>query len=324
MTVIRRAPLGSEPRGRRHNGRSTTSSRPNGEPSRTIRKAVIPVAGLGTRFLPATKAQPKEMLTLVDKPIIQYIVEEAVASGISDIILVTGQSKRAIEDHFDRNFELEYRLRQQGKHKTLTEMQAISNLANFIYVRQKRPAGLGDAIRVTRHLIGEEPFAVLLGDDIIDAKVPALRQMMRVYERYRDPVIGVTEVAAREVDRYGIIEPRIVEERVYEVRRIVEKPDARRAPSRLAVTGRYILTPEIFGLLKEIKPGRGGEIQLTDALRALLAKRNLLAYQYQGEWFDCGDKLSFLKATVHFALKHNDLAKPFKQFLRRTLKERVR
>lgn len=285
----------------------------------TVRKAVIPVAGFGTRFLPATKAQPKEMLTLVDKPIIQYIVEEAVAAGIRDIILVTGQSKRAIEDHFDRSFELETRLKEQGKTSMLAEVRRISDLANFIYVRQKRPAGLGDAIKVARHLVGSEPFAVLLGDDIIDARIPALLQMVRLYERYRDPILGVTEVSSRDVSRYGIIQPRAIEDRVFEVRGIVEKPTLSRAPSRLAVVGRYILTPEIFSILDRTRPGRGGEVQVTDALHQLLRHRNVIAYECNGTYFDCGDKLSFLEATVHFALKHKELAAPFKKYLRATV-----
>lgn len=280
-----------------------------------IRKAVIPVAGLGTRFLPATKAQPKEMLTLVDKPIIQYIVEEAVKSGIEEIIFVTSANKRAIEDHFDRNFELEYRLRQKNKQTELAQILKISDMAEFIYVRQKTPKGLGHAILTVKNLIGDEPFAVLLGDDIIDAKTPAIQQLINVYYKYQDSVVGVAEMTKDKLHRYGIIDPIKIEKQVWQIKEIVEKPQAAQAPSRLAVTGRYVLTPEIFPYLAKQKPGVGGEINLTDALAKYIKQRSAYACQYQGAYYDCGDKLEFIKAIVQFGLKHPDFQKKLKKYL---------
>lgn len=281
-----------------------------------IRKAVIPVAGFGTRFLPATKAQPKEMLTVVDKPIIQYIVEEAVQSGIEEIIFVTSANKRAIEDHFDRNFELEYRLRQKGKKTELAEMLKISDMAKFIYVRQKTPKGLGHAVLTARELIGDEPFVVIAGDDIIDSKVPAIKQLMRVYERYEDIVLGVTKVDKKETYKYGIIDPIKIDERTVEIRRLVEKPASNKAPSNLAVTGRYILTPEIFDFLAKQKPGAGGEIQLTDAIARYIKERAGYACLYEGDYYDCGNKLEFMKAIINFGLKRSAFKKELKKYLR--------
>lgn len=281
-----------------------------------VRKAIIPVAGLGTRFLPATKAQPKEMLTLVDKPVIQYIVEEAVAAGIEEIIFITSSNKRAIEDHFDRNFELEYRLRQKHKKETLKDLLYISDMAQFIYVRQKTPKGLGHAIATARPLIGDEPFAVLLGDDVIDARVPAIKQLMQVYNRYKDIVVGVTRVPKKETDKYGIIDPIFLDEHTTEVKRLIEKPKPEKAPSNLAVTGRYILTPEIFDFLAKQKAGAGGEIQLTDAIAHYIKKRAGYACIYKGDWYDCGKKLEFIKAIINFGLKRSEFRQPLKKYLR--------
>ncbi|PWB38820.1 MAG: UTP--glucose-1-phosphate uridylyltransferase [Parcubacteria group bacterium] len=281
-----------------------------------IRKAVIPVAGLGTRFLPATKAQPKEMLPLVDKPLIQYIVEEAVASGIEEIIFVTSSTKRAIEDHFDRAFELEYRLRQKGKKSELDQLQQISNMAKFCYVRQKSPKGLGHAIYTAQPLVGDEPFAVLLGDDIIDAKIPALKQMIAVYQKYGQVVLGCTKVAKSETHKYGIIDPLPVSDRLVKVKRIVEKPRAAQAPSQLAVTGRYVLTPEIFKILAKGRKGAGGEIQLTDALAVYFKNHPGYACVYQGDYYDCGSKLEFIKAIVRFSLKRPEFKKELKKYLK--------
>jgi UTP--glucose-1-phosphate uridylyltransferase len=282
-----------------------------------VRKAIIPVAGLGTRFLPATKAQPKEMLSLVDKPIIQYIVEEAVKSGIEEIIFVTSQTKRAIEDHFDRNFELEYRLRQKKQKKILQNLLYISDMAKFIYVRQKTPKGLGHAIYSAKELIGDEPFAVLLGDDIIDSKTPALKQLIAVYEKYKDIVLGVTEVDKRYTDKYGIIDPLFINKSVAEIKRIVEKPKPNVAPSNLAVTGRYILLPEIFKILEKQKPGVGGEIQITDALDKYIRKNVGYACIYSGRYYDCGKKLEFIKATIDFSLKRPEFKKPLRAYLKK-------
>ena len=285
--------------------------------NQTVKKAIIPVAGFGTRFLPATKAQPKEMLTLVDKPVIQYIVEEAVSSGITDIILVTGQNKRAIEDHFDRNFELEYRLKQSKKSDLLDEMDKISNLAKFYYVRQKTPLGDGHAILQARDLIGEnEPVAVLFGDDVIDSKKPALKQLIDVYEKYQDPVIAVHNVAKKDVSRYGIMDAVKTEERTYEVKGLVEKPSPNEAPSTLAATGKYIITPDIFEALAKTKGGRDKEIRLIDGFIEVVKKRAIYAYEFEGQRYDCGSKFGFLEATVQFALKHPELKKDFAKYLK--------
>jgi UTP--glucose-1-phosphate uridylyltransferase len=281
-----------------------------------IRKAVFPAAGLGTRFLPATKAQPKEMLPIVDKPTIQYVVEEAVRSGIEDVIIVTGRGKNAIEDHFDRSLELEQALLQKGKTDLVEEIQKISSLISVSYIRQKEPLGLGHAILVARSLIGDEPFAVFLGDDIIDSEEPCMGQMMRAYEQYGDAIIAVQEVPRQEVRHYGIIDGVQVGDRVFQIRDMVEKPEPEEAPSNLAIIGRYILPPLIFELLEETRPDQGGEIQLTSALRALLNRRAVYGYQFEGKRYDAGNKLGFLKATVEFALKRQDLAEEFRAYLK--------
>lgn len=285
--------------------------------TQAVRKAIIPVAGFGTRFLPATKAQPKEMLTLVDKPVIQYIVEEAVAAGITDIILVTGQNKRAIEDHFDRNFELEYRLKQKKKTDLLKQIDRISNLANFYYVRQKTPLGDGHAILQARDLISpDEPVAVLFGDVVTESKVPVVKQLMAVYEKYRSPVIAVEKVDKKEVDKYGVVDALPAGERTYKVRGLVEKPKAEEAPSNLAVTGKYIITFDIFQDLAKIKGGADREIRLIDGLREALKRRAIYAYEFEGRRYDCGSKIGFLQATVQFGLKHPELKKDFAKYLK--------
>ncbi|MEK6660849.1 MAG: UTP--glucose-1-phosphate uridylyltransferase GalU [candidate division NC10 bacterium] len=281
-----------------------------------IRKAVLPAAGLGTRFLPATKAQPKEMLPIVDKPTIQYVVEEAAASGIEDIIIVTGRGKNAIEDHFDRSLELQIALERKGKDGQLREIQRISELASFCYVRQEEPLGLGHAILVTRALVGNEPFAVLLGDDIIDAEVPCLRQMISVFDKYRSSIIAVQQVPREETSSYGIIDHKPVEDSVYRIEDLVEKPTPDTAPSDLAIIGRYILTPEIFDALEQTLPDEGGEIQLTNGLRILLRTQAIYGLAFRGRRYDAGSKLGFLKATVQFALKRPDLAPGFRSYLK--------
>ena len=281
-----------------------------------IRKAVVTAAGWGTRFLPATKAQPKEMLPLVDKPMIQYVIEEAVASGIKHIIIVTALGKRAIEDHFDRSVELELALKKKGDGELLKKVQRISELADICYIRQKEQLGLGHAILVTKDLIGDEPFAIFLPDDIIEAKVPAMKQMIEVYNRYQHSVIAVEPVAKEDTKAYGIIAPKQVEDRVYQVLSLVEKPEPKDAPSDLGIVGRYILTPEIFGMLEKTAPGKGGEIQLTDGLRLLLEKQPIYAYQFEGIRYDTGTPLGFLKASVEFALRRPDIGHNFKEYLR--------
>ena len=281
-----------------------------------IRKAVLPAAGLGTRFLPATKAQPKEMLPIVDKPTIQYVVEEAAASGIEHIIIVTGRGKNAIEDHFDRSLELQIALERKGNDGQLKEIQRISELASFCYVRQKEPLGLGHAILVTRALVGNEPFAVLLGDDIIDAEVPCLSQMISVFDKYRSSIIAVQQVPREETSSYGIIDHKPVEDSVYRIEDLVEKPTPDTAPSDLAIIGRYILTPEIFDALEQTLPDEGGEIQLTNGLRMLLRTQAIYGLAFRGRRYDAGSKLGFLKATVQFALKRPDLAPGFRSYLK--------
>jgi UTP--glucose-1-phosphate uridylyltransferase len=283
-----------------------------------IRKAVFPAAGLGTRFLPATKAQPKEMLPLVDKPIIQYVVEEAVAAGLTNIIIVTGRGKNAIEDHFDVSYELEKLLEERGKTDLLDEVRAISGMINVAYVRQKETLGLGHAVLVARDLVGDEPFAVMLGDDIIDSAVPCMRQMTDVFERYGGPVIAVHQVPRQEISAYGVIDgvPEGDSGRVYRIRDMVEKPKVDEAPSDLAIIGRYILTPDIFTALEQTPRDAGGEIQLTNGLRALQERRALYGYRFEGVRHDAGNKLGFLKATVEFALKREDLGGPFRAYLK--------
>jgi UTP--glucose-1-phosphate uridylyltransferase len=281
-----------------------------------IRKAILPAAGLGTRFLPATKAQPKEMLPIVDKPTIQYVVEEAAASGIEDIIIVTGRGKNAIEDHFDRSLELQMTLERTGKDEQLEEILRISELTSFCYVRQKDPLGLGHAILVARALVGDEPFAVLLGDDIIDADVPCLKQLIQAFERHRSPIVAVQQVPAEEVGSYGIIDAKPIGDSIYQILDMVEKPSPEAAPSDLAIIGRYILTPEIFEALDQTEPDPQGEIQLTDGLRKLLKSQSLYGVAFRGRRYDAGNKLGFLKATVQFALKRPDLAPGFRAYLR--------
>ncbi len=282
-----------------------------------IRKAVFPAAGLGTRFLPATKAQPKEMLPLVDKPIIQYGVEEAVASGVDNIILVTGRGKNAIEDHFDVSVELESFLEARGKKEQLEEIRKISNLINFSYVRQGEPLGLGHAVLVTKNLVGQEPFAVILADDVIDADPPALQQMIDVFGEVDGPVLAVERVPRDTVSSYGIIAADEIKPGVYEIRDLVEKPPVEEAPSDLAIIGRYILTPDIFPALETIGQDRGGEIQLTNGLRELLKKRPIYGCEIKGVRHDTGNKLGFLKAVVYFALRRPDLAGPFREYLKK-------
>jgi UTP--glucose-1-phosphate uridylyltransferase len=281
-----------------------------------IRKAVFPAAGLGTRFLPATKAQPKEMLPLVDKPIIQYGVEEAVASGVDNIILVTGRGKNAIEDHFDVSVELETFLQVRGKTELLAEIRKISNLINFSYVRQGEPLGLGHAVLVTRNLVGDEPFAVILGDDVIDAQPPALRQMIDVFQEVDGPVLAIERVPEQDVSAYGILDAEEIRPGVYRIRDLVEKPPRNEAPSNLAIIGRYILTPDIFPALEATQSDRTGEIQLTNGLRRLLKDRPIYGCQVEGVRHDTGNKLGFLKAVVYFALRRPDLAEPFAEYLR--------
>ena len=281
-----------------------------------IRKAVITAAGLGTRFLPATKAQPKEMLPLLAKPIIQYVIEEAVASGIEQIIIVTALGKQAIENYFDRSFELEFALRQKGDEKLLHEVQRVSELANICYVRQKEQLGLGHAVSITEDLVGDEPFALFLPDDIIESEMPAMKQMLQVYDRYRCSVIAVETVAPENSRAYGMIEPKQIEDRVYQVLSLVEKPEPEEAPSDLGVVGRYILTPEIFDLLERTPPGKGGEIQLTDGLQLLLEQQKIYACRFEGRRHDTGTPLGFLKASVELALRSPDLGVEFSEYLR--------
>jgi UTP--glucose-1-phosphate uridylyltransferase len=286
--------------------------------SSVIRKAVFPAAGLGTRFLPATKAQPKEMLPLVDKPIIQYGVEEAVGSGISNIILVTGRGKNAIEDHFDVSVELETFLEARGKREQLEEVRKISNMINFAYVRQGEPLGLGHAVLVARELVGNEPFAVILGDDVIDARPPAIQQMIEVFEKVDGPVLAVERVPRDDISSYGVVaidESAVLPKGVYKVSNLVEKPPKEEAPSDLAIIGRYILTPDIFTSLSETAKDRTGEIQLTNGLRQLLKSRPIYACEIDGVRHDTGNKLGFLKAVVYFALRRPDLAGPFADYL---------
>ena len=281
-----------------------------------VRKAVFPAAGLGTRFLPATKSSPKEMLPLVDKPLIQQVIEEAVASGIESIVIVTGRGKSAIEDHFDVSFELERLLTERGKDDLVKEMREISDMARISYVRQKEALGLGHAVLQAKDSVGNEPFAVLLSDDIIDAPVPALKQLIDVYEKYDAPVVAVFEVEGEAISRFGVVDGEEVEPGVYKIRDMVEKPAAAEAPSNLAIIGRYVLTPDIFEEIETTSPGAIGEIQITDAMRSLLKKRPFYAVRFKGTRYDAGDKLGFLIATVEFALKHEDLAKDFKDYLK--------
>ena len=287
-----------------------------------VRKAVFPAAGLGTRFLPATKAQPKEMLPLVDKPLIQYGVEEAIHSGVQNIIIVTGRGKSAIEDHFDVSFELENQLESRGKKDLLATVRAVSDMINVAYVRQKEALGLGHAVLRARELVGEEPFAVILSDDVIDAEVPALRQLIDVYQFYNAPVVALMEVPRENISAYGVVDADPVAHssgggRLYRIRNLVEKPRPEDAPSNLAIIGRYVLTPEVFDSLESIEPGSGGELQLTDGLKHVLRNRPIYGYRFEGTRYDAGDKLGFLKATVEFALKRYDLGEEFRAYLKK-------
>ena len=282
-----------------------------------IRKGVFPAAGLGTRFLPATKALPKEMLPLVDKPLIQYVVEEAIASGVSNIILVTSRGKSAIEDHFDMAFELESTLEKRGKTDQLIAAQAVSRMADVAYVRQKEPLGLGHAVLISEPLVAGEPFAVLLSDDIVDSRIPCLRQMIEVYERFEgSPVVALQEVEGEAISRFGVVAGEEIEPGIFRITDMVEKPRPADAPSNLAIIGRYILTPDIFPFLREGRAGVGGEIQITDALRKLAKQRPFYGYKFVGKRHDAGDKLGFLMANVEFALKRPDLATEFREYLK--------
>lgn len=285
-----------------------------------IKKAVIPAAGWGTRFLPATKAQPKEMLPIVDKPAIQYIVEEVINSGIEDIIIITGKHKKSIADHFDRNIELEMALKEQKKEKLLKIVEDISSMIDIHYVRQKKPKGLGHAIYCARTFIGDAPFAVLLGDDIVVSDKPVIQQMAEVYEKEKNPLIGIQQVPHKEISKYGVVDYKLSKKRLYDIDKLIEKPAVNKAPSDLAIMGRYIITPDIFEILEKTKPGKGGEIQLTDALNELAQKRTVQAYEFEGKRYDVGSKLGFLKATVEFALKKEDLADEFRKYLSDLLK----
>ncbi|MGE6716277.1 UTP--glucose-1-phosphate uridylyltransferase GalU [Peribacillus frigoritolerans] len=286
-----------------------------------ITKAIIPAAGLGTRFLPATKAMPKEMLPIVDKPTIQYIVEEAVASGIKDIIIVTGKGKRAIEDHFDYAPELEQNLLEKGKVELLNKVQYSSKLANIHYIRQKEPKGLGHAVWCARKFIGDEPFAVLLGDDIVQSETPCLKQLINQFEETNNSIIGVQTVPKEETNRYGIIDPAVQDGRLYQVENFVEKPALGTAPSNLAIMGRYILTPEIFSMLDQQEAGAGGEIQLTDAIQQLNQTQQVFAYDFEGKRYDVGEKLGFVKTTIEFALQNEELKDDLVEFLEQTIKD---
>lgn len=286
-----------------------------------IKKAVIPAAGFGTRFLPATKAIPKEMLPIVDKPNLQYIIEEAIASGIEDIIIVTGRNKKSMEDHFDKSIELELLLKKTGKLELLETVENISNLVDIHYMRQKEPLGLGHAILCTKKFIGNEPFAVLLPDDIIDAEVPALKQMIDKYEQVQSSILGVNEVATEDVSKYGIVDYSEADNNLYTVKRLVEKPAIEDAPSNQAIVGRYILTPGIFEELEKVQPDAKGEIQLTDAIDSLLEKEPIYSYMFEGKRYDVGDKLGYLQATFDFALKRDDLREPLLAYLKNKLKD---
>jgi len=280
-----------------------------------VRKAIIPAAGLGTRFLPATKAQPKEMLPIVDKPTLQFIIEEAVDSGIEEILIITGRNKKSIEDHFDKSVELELELEKHGKYDLLEEVRKISDMVNIHYIRQKEPKGLGHAIYCAKSFIGDEPFAVLLGDDIVYSQKPCLKQLIEAYDEYKTTILGVQQVAEEDVCKYGIVDGKHVEGRVYKVKGLVEKPSVEEAPSNVAILGRYIISPAIFEILEHTEPGKGGEIQLTDALKVLAQREAMYAYNFQGKRYDVGDKQGFLQATVEYALRREDLREDFLNYL---------
>ncbi|MGB4439119.1 MAG: UTP--glucose-1-phosphate uridylyltransferase GalU [Sedimentibacter sp.] len=282
-----------------------------------IRKAIIPAAGLGTRFLPATKAIPKEMLPIVDKPTIQYIVEEVIASGIEDLLIITGRNKGSIEEHFDRAIELEDNLEKNNKEELLEEVRKISKMINIHTVRQKDPKGLGHAVYCAKSFVGNEPFAVLLGDDVVDSKVPCLKQMIDMYELYNSSILGVQEVTWDNVNKYGIVSGEKINDRIYTVNDLIEKPNRDVAPTNIAILGRYIITPEIFKILENTKKGVGGEIQLTDGLKELAKIQSMYAYIFEGRRYDVGSKIGFLEATVDFALKRDDLKESFKAYLKK-------
>jgi UTP--glucose-1-phosphate uridylyltransferase len=288
-----------------------------------IRKAIIPAAGLGTRFLPATKAQPKEMLPIVDKPTIQYIVEEAVASGIEELIIIIGRGKRSIEDHFDKSYELEDTLLKKNKLEMLEEVQKISNLVNIVYVRQKEPRGLGHAILCAKNVIGDEPFAVLLGDDIVMSETPCLKQIIDVFEYYNSSVVGVQSVPDQDVSKYGIIKPKgkMLESNLFHLDSLVEKPKKGEAPSNYAIMGRYVLSPRIFDILEEIPTGQGDELQLTDAINELNKQQAVLAYHFEGSRYDIGDKIGFVKATIDFAINREDIREDVLAYLLEVMKK---
>lgn len=281
-----------------------------------VRKAIIPAAGLGTRFLPATKAQPKEMLPIVDKPTIQYIIEEAVASGIEEILIITGRNKKSIEDHFDKSVELEMELEKAGKQEMLDMVRRISDMVDIHYIRQKEPRGLGHAIHCAKTFVGDEPFAILLGDDVVyNEEKPCLKQLIDCYNEYKTSVLGVQTVPESHVSKYGIVDGKHIEGKVYKVKGLVEKPSVEEAPSNVAILGRYIVTPRIFDILENTKPGKGGEIQLTDALLELMGQEAMYAYDFKGRRYDVGDKLGFLEATVEYALRRPELREGFVEYL---------
>lgn len=286
----------------------------------TVKKAIIPAAGLGTRFLPATKSQPKEMLPIVDKPTLQYIIEEAINSGIEEILIITGRNKKSIEDHFDKSVELELELEYKGKKEMLEMVQEISNMVNIHYIRQKEPKGLGHAIYCAKSFIGDEPFAILLGDDIVDSEVPCLKQLINAYDEYKTSILGVQEVVMENVDKYGILNCKFIENRIYKVKDMIEKPSIEEAPSNIAILGRYIITPAIFDILESQEPGKGGEIQLTDALRKLAKHEAIYAYNFEGKRYDVGDKLGFLEATIDFALKRPEIRDGLVDYLKTKIK----
>ncbi len=280
-----------------------------------IKKAIIPAAGLGTRFLPATKAQPKEMLPIIDTPVIQYVIQECVDSGIEDILIISGKGKRSIEDHFDRNFELEARIREKEDEEIYTQLRHIENMANIHFIRQKELNGLGDAIYHARFHCGTEPFAVLLGDTIIDSVIPVIQQLIDTFEQYKQTIIAVETVPSNKVSSYGIVGGDAISDKLLQINEMVEKPEMKKAPSNFAIAGRYILTPEIFSALEKTHKGKGNEIQLTDALRLLLKRENMIAQTIEGKRHDIGNKLDFLKTTIEFALKRKEFAEPLTQFL---------
>ncbi|MRX72990.1 UTP--glucose-1-phosphate uridylyltransferase GalU [Bacillus lacus] len=289
-----------------------------------VRKAIIPAAGLGTRFLPATKAQPKEMLPIVDKPTLQFIIEEAVKSGIEEILIITGRNKKSIEDHFDKSVELEFELEAKGKYELLEEVRKISDLVNIHFIRQKEPRGLGHAIYCAKSFIGNEPFAVMLGDDIVENDKPCLQQMTEMYQQYKTTILGVQEIPMEDVSKYGVVDGKQIEDSVYKVNGLVEKPAVEEAPSNIAILGRYVITPAIFDILEQTEPGKGGEIQLTDALKVLAQKEAMYAYIFEGKRYDVGDKQGFLQATVEFALRREDLREDFLNYLVKTIEKETK